>query len=179
LTSTIALTVNGRSEVLRVEGTETLAEALRRELRLFGIREACGIGVCGSCTVLAGGRPLSACLILAGLADGLDLLTIEGLAPDGHLDAVQQAFVDHTAFQCSFCTPGFVLATRALLAEEPRPGRERIAEALAGNLCRCGSYLKILDAVCDAAERLTATSPGSSDTVGGPVGGPVTGGRPR
>lgn len=154
MTNAVSLRVNGRPEVLRVEGTETLAMALRRELQLYGVREACGIGVCGSCTVLADGAPVSACLILAGLADGLDVITVDGLSSDGTLDPIQAAFVDHTAFQCSFCTPGFLLATRALLAEEPRPSRERVAEALAGNLCRCGSYRKIVDAVCDAAERL-------------------------
>lgn len=149
----ISLTVNGRPETLEVDGAETLASALRRELQLHGVREACGIGVCGSCTILADGAPLSACLVLAGFADGLDLLTVEGLAIDGVLDPIQQAFVDHTAFQCSFCTPGFLLASRALLADEPAPTREHIVEALSGNLCRCGSYKAIVEAVSDAAAR--------------------------
>jgi len=154
MSDTISLTVNGRPETLRVDGAETLAATLRRELQLFGVREACGIGICGSCTVLAGGATVSACLILAGLADGLDLTTVEGLAEDGRLDPIQQAFVDHTAFQCSYCTPGFILAARALLADERSPSRERVADALSGNLCRCGSYGKIVDAVTDAAGRL-------------------------
>jgi aerobic-type carbon monoxide dehydrogenase small subunit (CoxS/CutS family) len=163
MTVRIELTVNGAIEVIDVDGIETVAAVLRRELRLFSVREACEIGVCGSCTVLVAGRPMSACLMLAGLADGLTIETIEG---DGRaeLDPVQQAFVDHTAFQCSFCTPGFILATRALLAEEPHPTDDRIREALAGNLCRCGSYIKIVDAVRDAAGRLdplpTPASPG-------------------
>ena len=156
MTAPIELTVNGVAEVLDVEGAETLAEALRREFRLFSVRETCAIGVCGSCTILVAGRPMSSCLMLAGLADGLTIETVEGVegVEGAGLDPVQQAFVDHTAFQCSFCTPGFVLATRALLAEEPHPTVDRIREALAGNLCRCGSYIKIVDAVLDAADRL-------------------------
>ncbi len=161
MTAPVGLTVNGVAEVLVVEGAETLAEALRRELRLFSVREACGIGVCGSCTILVAGRPMSSCLMLAGLADGLTIETVEGDGSAG-LDPVQQAFVDHTAFQCSFCTPGFVLATRALLEEEPHPTVDRIREALAGNLCRCGSYIKIVDAVLDAAERLDPTPESTS-----------------
>ena len=164
MTELVRLTVNGELEDLRVEGAETLAEALRGQTRLFGVREACGIGVCGSCTVLVDGRAMSSCLMLAGLCDGLDVTTVEGLAVDGPPDAVQQAFIDHTAFQCSFCTPGFILATRALLAEEPRPTADRVREALAGNLCRCGSYVKIVDAVLDAAERLSAAGPVSPAT---------------
>jgi len=152
----IRLTVNGVEETLDVEANESLAEALRRELRLFSVREACGIGVCGSCTVLAEGQTLSSCLILAGLADGLSIETVEANGLD--FDEVQQAFIDHRAFQCSFCTPGFILASRAFLAEEPHPTAAQVREALAGNLCRCGSYLKIVDAVLDAAERLHPTA---------------------
>ena len=157
MTTSVQLTVNGIVEVLDVDGAETLAEALRRELRLFSVREACSIGVCGSCTVLVSGATMSSCLVLAGMADGLTIETVEGASEAG-LDPIQQAFVDHTAFQCSFCTPGFVLATRAFLAEEPHPTAERVREALAGNLCRCGSYIKIVDAVLDAAERLDPTT---------------------
>jgi aerobic-type carbon monoxide dehydrogenase small subunit (CoxS/CutS family) len=156
MTERIELTVNGRDEVLRVEDGDTLVEALRRELSLFGVREACGIGVCGACTVLMDGRPVSGCLVLARFAEGVTVLTVEALAPDGALDPIQQAFVDHNAFQCSYCTPGFLMATRALLAEEPHPTPERVRHALAGNLCRCGSYLKIEAAVLDAADRLAA-----------------------
>ena len=158
MTATIRLTVNGAIAEIVVDGGETLAEALRRELRLFSVREACGLGVCGTCTVLVDGRPMSSCLILAGLADGLAITTVEGAT--GELDAVQEAFIDHTAFQCSFCTPGFILATRALLAEEPHPSPDRVREALAGNLCRCGSYMKIIDAVLDAADRLDPAGQG-------------------
>jgi aerobic-type carbon monoxide dehydrogenase small subunit (CoxS/CutS family) len=161
MTDVVELTVNGRPELLRVEGTETLLEALRRELQLFGVREACGLGVCGSCTVLVHGEPQSACLLLAGLAAGLEVTTVEGLsAEDGSLHTIQRAFIDHNAFQCSYCTPGFLLATRALLAAEPDPSAARVREALAGNLCRCGSYLKIEAAVLDAATRLRAETAG-------------------
>lgn len=159
--TTVRLTINGTLEELEVDGGESLAEALRREARLFSVREACTIGVCGSCTVLVDGRPMSSCLILAGLADGLVLETVEG-RPGAGLDLVQQAFIDHSAFQCSFCTPGFILATRAFLAEEPQPTAERVREALAGNLCRCGSYLKIVEAVLDAAGRLDRGPTGDS-----------------
>ncbi len=165
MTVLVRLTVNGTAEEIEVEGGETLAEALRRELRLFSVREACGLGVCGTCTVLVDGRPMSSCLILAGLAGGLAITTVEG--ETGELDAVQQAFIDHTAFQCSFCTPGFILATRALLAEEPHPSADRVREALAGNLCRCGSYMKIIDAVLDAAERLDPAGQGSGAAPAG------------
>jgi aerobic-type carbon monoxide dehydrogenase small subunit (CoxS/CutS family) len=159
VTDQIELTVNGREEVIRANGSETLLDALRRDLQLFGVREACGIGICGACTVLVDGRTMSSCLMLAGLSDGLRLETVEGLASDGELDPIQQTFVEHNAFQCSYCTPGFLMATRALLAEEPSPTPERVREALAGNLCRCGSYLKIEEAVVDAAGRLAVPTP--------------------
>jgi aerobic carbon-monoxide dehydrogenase small subunit len=154
MSATVQLTVNGRAEVLRVDPTETLLEALRRELLLTSVREACGIGVCGSCTILVEGRAVSACLMLAGLSDGLSVETVDGLADGDSLHPIQEAFVDHTAFQCSFCTPGFLLATKALLDENPRPSRDEIRHYLAGNLCRCGSYRNIEEAVLDAADRL-------------------------
>jgi aerobic-type carbon monoxide dehydrogenase small subunit (CoxS/CutS family) len=152
--TTVQLTVNGRAEVIEALDDETLLEALRRELLLTSVREACGIGMCGSCTVLVDGRPISSCLLLAGLADGMSIETVESLSDDGTLHPIQQAFVDHTAFQCSFCTPGFLLATKALLEERPHPTGDEIRHYLAGNLCRCGSYTHIEAAVLDAAERL-------------------------
>jgi aerobic-type carbon monoxide dehydrogenase small subunit (CoxS/CutS family) len=152
--TTVSLTVNGRAEVVDTDGSETLLEALRRDLLLTSVREACGIGVCGSCTVLLDGKPVSSCLLLAALADGRSVETVESLSPDGALHPIQQAFVDHTAFQCSFCTPGFLLATKALLEENPRPSPDEVRHYLAGNLCRCGSYTQIEAAVLDAAERL-------------------------
>lgn len=150
----ISLTVNGRVRQLSPLPHETLLEVLRREVGLTGVREACGIGMCGACTVIADGRIVSSCLTLAGLCDGLSVETVEGLAgPNGELSDLQQAFVDHTAFQCSYCTPGFLMATKSLLAENPDPSDDEIRHGLAGNLCRCGSYLKIIDAVQDAAAR--------------------------
>jgi aerobic-type carbon monoxide dehydrogenase small subunit (CoxS/CutS family) len=152
--STVEIYVNGSAYTVLAALDETLLDVLRRELKLFGAREGCGIGMCGACTVLADGKPMSACLMLASLAEGLDLVTIEGLADGGNLHPIQQAFVDHTAFQCSYCTPGFILTSKVLLEENPAPSVDEIREYLAGNLCRCGSYVKIIDAVLDAAERL-------------------------
>jgi aerobic-type carbon monoxide dehydrogenase small subunit (CoxS/CutS family) len=151
----ITLRVNGREELIKARPHHTLLEVLRNELGLTGPREGCGVGMCGACTVLVDGRPVSGCLLPAALAEGYDLLTIEGMeGPDGELHPIQQAFVDHTGFQCSYCTPGFILTSKALLDENPDPSREEARHYLAGNLCRCGSYVKILDSVMDAKERL-------------------------
>lgn len=150
----VTLRVNGVEKEVMVAPHHTLLEVLRRDFDLFGVREGCGIGMCGACTVLADGKPISSCLMLAALAEGRDLLTVEGLAQGGQLHPIQQAYVDHTAFQCSYCTPGFILTTKALLDENPNPTPDEVREYLAGNLCRCGSYVKIMDAVLDAAERL-------------------------
>lgn len=152
----IELTVNGLTRQVAAHETETLVQVLRREFTTLGVREACGLGICGSCTVLVDGEPRSACLILGGLADGLALETVEGLGTIETLHPIQQAFVDRSGFQCSYCTPGFILAAKALLAENPRPTRAEVREALAGNLCRCGSYTNILDSVLEAAERMEA-----------------------
>lgn len=149
----MTLTVNGRAVDVMTRGAESLLDALRR-LQLLSVREACGLGLCGSCTVMLDGRLASSCLVLAGAADGAEVETIEGWARADGLHPIQQAFVDATAFQCSFCTPGFLLSTKALLEENPAPSADEVRHFLAGNLCRCGSYLKIEEAVLDAAERL-------------------------
>lgn len=149
-------TLNGQSISLDdVPASATLLDVLRDHLKLTGTRLTCGIGMCGACTVLVDGEALSGCLLLVPMVAGRKITTIEGLAaPDGTLDPVQQAFVDCMGLQCSYCTPGFILATHALLKENPQPSYQQIKEYLAGNLCRCGSYYKIMDAVRLASERL-------------------------
>ncbi len=159
----VNLTVNGRTETLAVEPHHTLVDALRDNLRLFGVREGCGVGMCGACTVLLDGKAVSGCLVLAPLAEGRDVVTVEGLeSTSGELDTVQQSFVDHTAFQCSFCTPGFILAAKELLADDPAADEQTIEDHLAGNLCRCGSYSKITAAVLDARDRLASATRGAT-----------------
>jgi len=143
----VELTLNGRPAALECEPDEMLAAVLPRA-GLGSVRTTCGIGVCGACTVLVDGEPLSGCLTLAAHVEGRAVTTVEGL---GGGDPVQRAFVEAHAFQCGWCTPGFVLTAKALLAEDPDPSEERVAEALGGNLCRCGSYVKIVDAVRSAA----------------------------
>ena len=151
---TVRLKVNGIEREVSVNRDQTLLEVIRQDFKLFGAREGCGIGMCGACTVLVDGNPMSSCLLLAVLAEGKDLLTIEGLAEGAKLHAIQQAFIDHNAFQCSYCTPGFILTTKKLLEENSAPSGADIRAYLAGNLCRCGSYVKIQEAVLDAASRL-------------------------
>ena len=150
------LKVNGKNHEIQDRG-RVLLEVLREELGLGGTKEGCGIGMCGACTVLIDGKPFSSCLILAGQAAGREILTIEGLGGKDTLHPVQQAFLDEGAFQCAYCTPGFVLSTVALLSENPTPDEEDIREYLSGNLCRCGSYQNILRAV----SRLSQTSSGN------------------
>jgi aerobic-type carbon monoxide dehydrogenase small subunit (CoxS/CutS family) len=144
----LTLHVNGAERSVRALPHHTLVDVLRDELSLASVREGCGVGMCGACTVLLDGEPVSGCLVLAATAEGRELATVESLAPDGvTLAPVQEAFADHTAFQCSFCTPGFLLTAQRLLEERPSASDEEIVEYLAGNLCRCGSYVKILAAV--------------------------------
>jgi aerobic-type carbon monoxide dehydrogenase small subunit (CoxS/CutS family) len=171
----IELTVNGFAREVAVRPDETLLEVLRREFQTFGVRESCGIGMCGACTILVDGRAISSCLVLAGLAGGMAVETVEGLGTTESLDPIQQAFVDHSGFQCSYCTPGFILATKALLAENPDPTPEDVRHDLAGNLCRCGSYSRIMASVLDAAERLRAAPAGTGDGAAGVVAGGASG----
>jgi carbon-monoxide dehydrogenase small subunit/isoquinoline 1-oxidoreductase alpha subunit/xanthine dehydrogenase YagT iron-sulfur-binding subunit len=153
----VTLDVNGRAWTMAADARTTLLEVLRRELRLFGAREGCGVGMCGACTVLLDGLPVSACLQPALLASDHRIVTIEGLAsPAGGLHPVQQAFLEHNAFQCSYCTPGFVLMTAALLDDDPDAGDEEIREHLSGNLCRCGCYREIVEAAIAARDRLAS-----------------------
>lgn len=146
------LNVNGNNYEVHAK-TCTLLEVLRDDLGLMGTKEGCGIGMCGACTVLVDGQPLSSCLVLTEQVAGQEILTIEGLGSPEELHHVQQAFLDEGAFQCAYCTPGFVLTTVALLAENPSPSEEEIREYLAGNLCRCGSYRDILQAVKLASKK--------------------------
>jgi aerobic-type carbon monoxide dehydrogenase small subunit (CoxS/CutS family) len=146
----LELRVNGVEHQVEARTDESLLGVLRRELGLASVRETCGIGVCGACTVLVDGLPLSACLLLAPLAQGRELTTVEGLGGD---DAVQAAFAEAHAFQCGYCTPGMVLSAKRLLEENPRPSEDEVRLGLAGNLCRCGSYVKIVEAVLRAAGR--------------------------
>jgi carbon-monoxide dehydrogenase small subunit len=147
-------TVNGRPVSLEIEPRAILLDVLRDDLGLTGAKRSCDTQVCGACTVLLDGSPMSACCTLAYEAGGREVETIEGLAGPHGLHPIQQAFVDRVAIQCGFCTPGLVLATKALLAENPRPARSEIEDFLGGNLCRCTGYWNILDAVADAAGRL-------------------------
>ena len=147
----VTVTVNGTRHDVEVEPQVTLLELLRERLFLRGAKEGCGVGECGACLVLLDGEPVSSCLVLAADADGRAVETVEGLARDGALDPVQAAFVDHGAIQCGYCTPAMVLAAEALLRRRPDPGPAETAEALAGVLCRCGSYPKVLAAVAAAA----------------------------
>jgi carbon-monoxide dehydrogenase small subunit len=146
--------LNGEPVSAQVAPHETLVEVLRESFGLYGARESCGQGLCGCCTVLVNGTAVSGCLYLASLAEGAELATIEG---NGELDAVQQAFVEASAFQCGFCTPGFVLMTRQLLDEHPDPDVDTIKHYLSGNLCRCAAYPEIIEAVKLAARKRRKT----------------------
>jgi aerobic-type carbon monoxide dehydrogenase small subunit (CoxS/CutS family) len=150
----IATTVNERPRELAVAPNHTLLEVLRDELGLRGAVEGCGVGVCGSCTVLVDGRPVSSCLMLATNAEGRSVTTIEGLGRDGELSRVQQAFLDQQAFQCGFCTPGMILAVEGLLRENQAPDEGEIRDYLSGNLCRCGTYSAVIAAVQSLVEQL-------------------------
>lgn len=143
----ITLHINGRDYPTTVRTHHTLLQVLRDQFQLYGAREGCGVGMCGTCTVLLDGKPVSACLSLAVMAEGKKITTVEGLSQDERLHPVQQAYLDQAAFQCAYCTPGFILTTVALLEEYPDPDDETVRDYLAGNLCRCGSYINILEAV--------------------------------
>jgi carbon-monoxide dehydrogenase small subunit len=139
--------VNGDEYTLEVETHRTLLEVIRDDLGLTGTKLGCGGGECGACTVILNGKAVKSCLMLAFDADGKEILTIEGLAREGELHPLQRAFVEHGAIQCGFCTSGMIMASKALLDENPHPSEQHIKDALAGNLCRCTGYVKILEAV--------------------------------
>ena len=152
MTITILTTINGSQQEVSVRPNQTLLEFLRENLSLQGSVEGCGVGVCGSCTVLLDGRPVSSCLMLASNAEGKKVTTIEGLSHSGELDPVQRAFLKHQAFQCGYCTPGMIMAVKGLLADNPHPSEEEARDYLSGNLCRCGTYSEVLAAVKELAE---------------------------
>ena len=149
----ITLTVNGKACELAVKPNQTLAEILRYELGLTGTKIGCGVGDCGTCTVIMNGRAVNACLVLGVQANGKEILTIEGLATQEGLHPIQQAFVDQGAIQCGFCTPGMILSAKSLLDRNSNPDEAEIRRALSGNLCRCTGYQKIVEAIQRIAER--------------------------
>ncbi|HKS83979.1 MAG TPA: (2Fe-2S)-binding protein [Pseudolabrys sp.] len=151
---TINFTLNGRAVTADVKPHQNVVEMLQTQFALTGARESCGQGLCGCCTVLVDGKPVSACLYLAAFLDGSDVVTVEHLAERGRLDPVQQAFIEAGAFQCGFCTPGFVLMTKALIGQHPEPSDEQIRDYLSGNLCRCAAYPEIVNAVKIAARKV-------------------------
>jgi aerobic carbon-monoxide dehydrogenase small subunit len=148
--------VNGRKQNVQVNSNQTLLEFLRDELKLKGAVEGCSVGVCGSCTVLIDGKPVSSCLTLASNIEGHEVTTIEGLSQSRDLDPVQQAFLKHQAFQCGYCTTGMIMAVKGLINAQPHPTEEQARDYLSGNLCRCGTYKEVLAAVAE----LTRTSEG-------------------
>lgn len=151
---TIRFTLNGREVAVGIGVHETIVEVLQREFGYFGARESCGQGLCGCCTVLVDGTAVSGCLYLAAFVDGTSVETVEGLADGDTLHPIQQAFIEKSGFQCGYCTPGFILTARTLLASNPDPTEDEIKHFLSGNLCRCASYPDIVAAVKLAAERL-------------------------
>lgn len=159
-TRTIHFTLNGRPVTADVQPQHNLVELLQGQFGLTGARESCGQGLCGCCTVLVDGKPVSGCLHLAVFVDGCDVISIEHLDNDQTLDPVQQAFIAHGAFQCGYCTPGFILMAKALLELHPDPSDTQIKDYLNGNLCRCAAYPEIIAAVKTAARNYKAGAPG-------------------
>lgn len=153
----IKLIINGSERELLVAPNETLSQVLRGpQLNLMGTKQGCELGDCGACTVLLNGDPVNSCLVLAAIADGSEITTIEGLAENGEMDPVQESFINEGAVQCGFCSPGMIMKTKALLKKNPSPTRQEIREAMVGNLCRCTGYFKIVNAVENAAEKIKA-----------------------
>lgn len=148
---TLQLSINGKSYDVDALSGETLLTVLRDRLNLTGTKDGCGEGVCGACTMLLDGHPVSSCLLLAPYAEGKEITTIEGLGSDGKLHPLQKAFLDNGAFQCGYCTPGMILMAKALLDRTPRPSEEEIRDFMAGNICRCTSYVEIVGAVKQAS----------------------------
>ena len=149
----ITITINGKVEYVIGPANMTLLQLLREKLELTGTKNGCEAGECGACTVLVDGEPTNSCMMLAVEADGREIVTVEGLGQNDELSALQESFVDHNAIQCGFCTPGMLISSHALLERIPHPSREDIEKALLGNLCRCTGYVRIIEAVQNAAEK--------------------------
>lgn len=151
---TVTFKLNGKTTAIAVEPLESLRTVLREHLHLHATKAGCGQGGCGSCTVLVNGEPVLSCLMLAALADGQEITTLEGIGTVQHMHPLQAAFFDRFAAQCGYCSPGMIMAAKALLDKNPHPTRAEIAEALAGNLCRCTGYVTILDAIEDVVTQM-------------------------
>jgi len=147
----VKIVVNGYEHELEIEPHWTLAEVLRNKLELTGTKISCDEGICGSCTVIMDGKPVLSCMVLAVECDGSEITTVEGLSEGEELDKIQESFVNHDAFQCGFCTSGMLMSTKALLDSNPSPSKDDIKKALSGNLCRCGAYKKIVEAVMEVS----------------------------
>ncbi len=157
----LELKVNGQNHVAIVDATATLLEVLREKLFVTSPKVGCNTGDCGSCSVLLDGKLVRSCLTLALTCQGKEVTTVEGLAPSGKLHPLQKAFYDHYGSQCGFCTPGMILSAKVFLDENANPTREKVKEAITGNLCRCTGYVKIIDSVMAAAEDMAAEGPDS------------------
>ena len=151
----IRFTLNGETVHVEVAAVETALQALRTRLKLKGTKEGCGIGECGACTIVVDGKSVNACLMLAAQLHGREVKTVEGLAGASGLHPLQQAFADHHAVQCGFCTPGLLMSGVSILEENKHPSREDIVDGISGNLCRCTGYQQIVDSIEDAAQRLS------------------------
>ena len=158
----INVTINGGLEQVVVPSNMTLMRMLRESLSLTGTKNGCSAGECGACTVLMNGEPVNSCMVLAVECDGSVITTVEGLAHDNQLDPIQEAIIEAGAVQCGFCTPGVLIASRALLNRNPNPSDEQIREAVVGNLCRCTGYMRIVEAVKKAASLKTVAVPSMS-----------------
>ena len=166
----IRLTVNGKLYEALVEPRTTLVDLLRGELALTGTHVGCEHGVCGACTILWNGKAVRSCIMLAVQADGADLMTVEGLAQDGHLHPIQQAFMEEHGLQCGFCTPGFLMSVYELLERTPSPTDDEITETLGGHICRCTGYQAIVKSVQLAVRKLQSSSPSAPSPPGRGLG---------
>ncbi|HNU94255.1 MAG TPA: (2Fe-2S)-binding protein [Bacillota bacterium] len=156
--------VNGQARAVTVPGGERLLDTIRERLRLTGTKEGCGVGECGACTVILNGRAVNSCLVLTAQCDGAEIVTVEGLAEDGEMHALQRAFIEHGAVQCGFCTPGMLMSAKALLDADPHPDRDGIRQAIAGNLCRCTGYEQIVQAIESVARQADRSEDRGSQT---------------